>query len=72
MDEMNTMIASLSAYTKQVLQGQIDRLNAEVKAIDLTDGPEAWAEMSKKSTAIADLEILLNEVPTLEETTNGN
>ena len=64
---MDKIPASLSVYTKQLLQGQVAQLEAEMANIDLTDGAEAWAAYSRKGQAIADLQILITEVPTLED-----
>jgi len=64
---MDKIPASLSVYTKQLLQGQVAQLEAEMANIDLTDGAKAWAAYSRKGQAIADLQILITEVPTLED-----
>lgn len=69
-------IASLSTHTKQLLQNQIDCLEQDIArieasleaatAIDLDHESGQRIEIARKYQQIGDLQILIDEVPTLE------
>lgn len=67
MEETVEIIASLSTYTKRLLSEQIDRLNTEIEGIDPHAGHEERVAIARKHQQIADLQILVNEVPTLSD-----
>lgn len=75
MEETTELIASLSTYTKQLLQGQIEQLEDEILALDIeasaeidSDAESAMRQaIARKHQQIADLQILVNEVPTLSD-----
>lgn len=68
-------IASLSRHTKRLLQQQIDRLEQDIARIDdaansITDSDHQCrmqVGIARRYQIIADLQILIDEIPTLED-----
>lgn len=71
-------IASLSQHTKRLLQQQINGLEQEIARIDEASNaisdPDHQCRMrvgiARRYQVIADLQLLINETPTLEDAVN--